>query len=374
MSLTNKKILVVTTTDNMMWQFLIPHIKHMQELGNTVEGVCAKTGFWFDELKEKYGFTMHEIDFARNPLKPKNIKAYKKLRALQEENKYDLIYCQQPVGGLMGRLLGKKYKLPVIYTAHGFHFYKGCSIVNKLVYKTVEKWLSKYTDALITINSEDYENALKMKAKKVYKINGIGIDLNKLQTSKFDKSEFRKELGLINNDKVVLTVSEINENKNYITMLKTMKELIKKDKSYKFVSCGVGVWEEKIKEYAKELGIENNCIFLGYRKDIGKIMQVCDLFFHASYREGLTLSVMEAMNFGLPCVVSNVRGNRDLIVNNEGGFISEPEDYLSFARQIETIFNNSELYNKFGKFNQEKSKEYTIDYVKQQLEEIYKEI
>ena len=374
MSLTNKKILVVTTTDNMMWQFLIPHIKHMQELGNTVEGVCAKTGFWFDELKEKYGFTMHEIDFARNPLKPKNIKAYKKLRALQEENKYDLIYCQQPVGGLMGRLLGKKYKLPVIYTAHGFHFYKGCSIVNKLVYKTVEKWLSKYTDALITINSEDYENALKMKAKKVYKINGIGIDLNKLQTSKFDKSEFRKELGLINNDKVVLTVSEINENKNYITMLKTMKELIKKDKSYKFVSCGIGVWEEKIKEYAKELGIENNCIFLGYRKDIGKIMQVCDLFFHASYREGLTLSVMEAMNFGLPCVVSNVRGNRDLIVNNEGGFISEPEDYLSFARQIETIFNNSELYNKFGKFNQEKSKEYTIDYVKQQLEEIYKEI
>lgn len=374
MSLTNKKIMVIATTDNMIWQFLIPHIKHMQELGNTIECVCARTGFWFDELKEKYGFTMHDINFERNPFKLKNIKAYKKLCKLQEERKFDIVYSQQPVGGLMGRLFGKKFKIPVIYTAHGFHFFKGCGIANKLIYKPVEQWLSRYTDVLITINNEDYENAKKMKAKKVFKINGIGIDDSKIKIEDFDKDSFREELGLTKDDKVVLTVSELNKNKNYITMLKTMKILVQKDKSYKFVSCGTGVWKEKIHKFAEKLGIQDNCVFLGYRKDIGKIMQVSDLFFHASHREGLTLSVMEAMSFGLPCVVSNVRGNRDLIVSGEGGFIAEPEDAKAFSIEIENIFNDKELYDKFSKFNKERSKTYTVEYVKSQLEEIYKEI
>ena len=370
----NKKIMMLATTDNMIWQFLLPHIKYLQEKGNIVECVCAKTGFWFDELQNKYGLKVHEIDFGRNPLKFKNFSAYRKLKLLQKENKFDLIYCQQPVGGMMGRLLGKKFKLPVIYTAHGFHFFKGAPLVNRLVYKPVEKWLSKYTDILITINEEDYQNALKMKAKNVFKINGIGIDKSKVKIEDFDKAEFRKELGLNPEDKVILTVSEINQNKNYITMLQTIKLLVEKDKSIKFISCGTGVWEEKIHNYSKELGIESNVVFLGYRKDIGKIMQISDLFFHASYREGLTLSVMEAMSVGLPCVVSNVRGNRDLIVDGQGGYVVEPEDFNLFAEKIMNIITNSGKREEFSKFNMAESKKYTIETVLNQLAEIYEVI
>ena len=372
--ITNKKIMMLATTDNMIWQFMLPHIRHLQELGNVVECVCSKTGFWFDELKEKHNLVVHEIDFGRNPIKLKNFKAYNKLKQLQKEESFDLIYCQQPVGGMMGRLLAKKFKLPVIYTAHGFHFFKGCPLINKIVYKTVEKWLSKYTDVLITINEEDYQSALKMKAKNVYKINGIGIDNSKIKFEDFDKLAFKKELGLHENDKVILTVSEINENKNYITMLETIKQLVEKDETIKFVSCGTGVWKDKIYNYAKELGIENNVVFLGYRKDIGKIMQITDLFFHASFREGLTLSVMEAMSFGLPCVVSNVRGNRDLIVNGKGGFVCEPTDVINFAVKIEFLLKNAEDYKLMSEFNKEESKKYLVDNVKKQLEKIYGDI
>lgn len=370
----DKKIMVVATTDNMIWQFLLPHIKHLQDNNNTVECVCSKTGFWFDELKTKYNLVVHEIDFGRNPLKLKNFKAYKKLKQLQQEKNYDLVYCQQPVGGMMGRLIGKKFKIPVIYTAHGFHFFKGCPIVNKVIYKPVEKWLSKHTDLLITINEEDYQNALKMKAKKVFKINGIGIDTNKIKVEEFDKIAFKQELGLNADDKVVLTISEINKNKNYITMLKTIKELVEKDKSIKFVSCGTGVWKEKIHNYAKELGIENNCVFLGFRKDISKILQITDIFFHASFREGLTLSVMEAMSCGVPCVVSNVRGNRDLIVDAKGGFVVEPQDYQTFAKRIFEILNNKALMEEFKSYNLNESKKYMVEEVKNQLEKIYQEV
>ena len=121
------KILVITTTDNMIWQFLTFHIKELEARENVVECACAKTGFWFDELKDKYGFVMHQIDFTRLPLTFKNLKALKQLYKLQRENHYDVVYCQQPVGGLMGRLLSRKFKIPAIYTVHGFHFYEGCS-------------------------------------------------------------------------------------------------------------------------------------------------------------------------------------------------------------------------------------------------------
>ena len=370
--MTNKKIMMIATTDNMLWQFMIPHIKHLEKLGNTVECVCAKTGFWFDELQNKFGFVVHEMDFARNPITPKNLKSYKKLVKLQKEKNFDLVYAQQPVGGLMGRLIAKKFKIPCIYTAHGFHFFKGCQLKNKLIYKTVEKWLSKYTDALITINEEDYESAKKMKVKNVFKINGIGIDDLRFVVEKFNYKSFRNEVGLNENDKCIVTVSEVNKNKNYETMLKAVKILIQNDPSIKFVSCGTGDRVNEIKQLAKKLGIENNCLFLGYRTDVYKILLVSNVFLHASHREGLTLSVIEAMHTGLPCVVSNVRGNHDLIQNEKGGFVVEPEDAEGFAEKLLTILENPNRAKEFGEFNKQESEKYKVEVVKKQLDEVYK--
>ena len=369
---TNKKIMMLATTDNMIWQFLLPHIRHLQENGNVVEVVCAKTGFWFDELHDKYGLTVHEINFARNPIKPSNFKAYKKLKQLQKERKFDLIYCQQPVGGLMGRLIGKKFKIPVIYTAHGFHFFKGCSFKSKLIYKTVEKWLSKYTDILITINDEDFEAAKKMKAKNVAKINGIGMAFNKYEPLTETRQQIRNSLNLTDEDFVIVTVAEFIKRKNYNTMLETIKELKNRNENVKFVICGRGQEEENIKSQIKQLGIEENVLLLGFRKDINRILTASDMFMLASFQEGLTLSVIEAMSFGLPCVVSDVRGNRDLIVDGKGGFVVETENESMFADKIQSLSKNQEMRKQFADFNKEESKKYTIESVKKQLEEIYK--
>ena len=369
----NKKIMMIATTDNMIWQFLLPHIKYLQEQGNVVECVCAKTGFWFDELKEKHNLVVHEIDFGRNPIKLKNFKAYKQLKKLQEEQCYDLIYSQQPVGGMMGRLIGKKFKVPVVYTAHGFHFFKGCPLVNKVIYKTVEKWLSKYTDTLITINEEDYQNALKMKAKNVYKISGIGMSFKKYEELTETKEQIRESLGVNANDFVIVTVAEFIKRKNYNTMLKTIKELKDRNVNVKFLICGRGQEEETIKNQIKELGIENEVKILGFRKDINRILTASNLFFLPSFQEGLTLSVIEAMSFGLPCVVSNVRGNRDLVESENCGFLAEPTDYQSFAKHIKTLLTDDKLRKKIGKYNMEHAKKYTIDYVKEQFIKIYDE-
>lgn len=369
--LVNKKIMMLATTDNMIWQFLLPHIQYLQEQGNVVECVCAKTGFWFDEIKQKFGLKAHDIQFKRNPFTVANIKAYNELVKLQKQENFDIIYCQQPVGGLMGRLLAKKFKLPVIYTAHGFHFFKGNSKIKNFLFKSVEKGLAKNTDALITINEEDYNACKNWKAKHVYKINGIGFDKNKYTTPTLSREESRNSLGL-KDEFVILTVAEFIKRKNYSTMIKTIAEL--KNENIKFLICGTGRDKAEIESLIKQLNIEDKVELLGYRKDINNIMIASDIFFLPSYQEGLTLSIIEALNFGLPVITSNVRGNRDLIVDGKGGFIAEPEDYITFAEKIKLIIDNEEIRKSLGEFNKEKSVEYSIDKVKEELASIYEEV
>ncbi|MBQ7798409.1 MAG: glycosyltransferase family 4 protein [Clostridia bacterium] len=369
--ITNKKIMMITTTDNMIWQFLIPHIKYLQNQGNVVECVCSKTGFWFDELRDKFGFTMHEIDFKRSPFKLKNIKAYKQLVLLQKQQKFDLVYCQQPVGGLMGRLIGKKFKIPVIYTAHGFHFLKGNNPIKNFLFKTVEKKLAKHTDMLITINEDDFQACQKWKAKKKFKISGIGFDVNKYDNTTFNKDEFKQSLGL-KDEFVILTVAEFIKRKNYKTSLKTIAEL--KNNNVKYLICGRGMLEQDIKQQIKYLGIEDKVILLGYRKDINRIMQIADVFFLPSNQEGLCLSIIEGLNYGLPIVTSDVRGCKDLVEDGKNGYVGKKEDYQYFAKMIKKLIDNNDLREEMGEQSKLMSPEYSIENVLKQLEDIYTQL
>lgn len=366
------KILFLCTTDNMIWQFLIPHINDLVAYGAKVDCVCSKTGFWFDELKRKYNFNMIEVDMKRKPLNGTNWRAYKFLKKLQKENNYNLIYCQQPTGGLLGRFIGKKFHIPVIYTAHGFFFFKGNNPIRNLIFKTAERYMARFTDVLITMNDEDYEASKNWKAKSKFQIHGIGLDLNKYEKEKIDKNKLKSELGVKADEKIILSVSEFIPRKNYATMLETVSELAKERKGFKYLLCGTGEQLEEMKTLAKDLGVCDRVVFLGYRKDIDKIMEISDIFFHQSFHEGLTMSIMEAMHFALPVVTSNVRGNKDLIDAN-GGFLTEPTDVKAQVEALKTLLDNEDLRVKLGQNNKNKVKDYYLDAVRKELHEIYQE-
>lgn len=370
--MTNKKIMMLATTDNMIWQFLLPHIKYLQDAGNMVECVCAKTGFWFDELQNKFGLKCHEINFARSPLSFKNFKGYKALKKLQKQEKFDLIYCQQPVGGVMGRMIAKKFKLPCIYTAHGFHFFKGNSKIKNFIFKTIEKHYAKYTTALVTINEEDYNAAKNWKAKHVYKINGIGVDINKYKPDEnLDRSEFRKSLGLSDRDFVVLSVGELNKNKNTFRLLECIKEI--GDERIKYVVCGQGPLKEDYEKFINEYNLQDRVKMLGFRKDVSNIYAISDLYIMPSFREGLSKSMMEAMSYGLPVVASCIRGNVDLLGNSEGGVLCEPSSTEEFKNAIVKLFEDKQLREQFSNRNLQFVKKFDLKVVIKQLEEIYEE-
>lgn len=371
--ITNKKIMMLATTDNMIWQFLLPHIKYLQEQGNTVECICSKTGFWFDELRDKFGLTCHDVSLPRNPLHPSIFKGWKQLKKLQKQEHYDLVYCQQPVGGVMGRMIAKKFKIPCIYTAHGFHFFQGNSKIKNLIFRTIEKHYSKYTNALVTINQEDYNAAQKFKAKKVYKINGIGVDLSKYKVNMaLNKSEFKKSLGLNEDDFVITSIGELNENKNTLRLIEVMAQI--PEPKIKYLICGQGPLKDKYEESIKKYGLENRVKLLGFRTDIPDILTITDLYIMPSYREGLSKSMMEAMCYGLPIVASKIRGNVDLLGNNEGGILCSPTDDATYGEAIKHIYLDKKLAEKMGKRNKEFIKNFDIKVVLTQMEEIYREI
>lgn len=372
MDLNGKKVLVVTSTDNMIWQFLIPHIQDMQKLGATVECACNETGFFFQSLEKETGLSMHKIDIPRKPLSLKIFKAKKELVKLIKKNKYDLIHCHQPVGGVLARLAGDECGVPVLYVAHGFHFYKGAPFQNN-VYKIIEKYLSKRTHSLVTMNDEDYLAAQKMKATKVYKINGIGVELDKYKINEeLDEVSFRKSLNVEEDDFVILSVAEFTINKNIISIIKAIEDT--PNKKIKLLLCGRGELQERLEEYVNSHNLQNRVQFLGYRKDISNCIQVANAVILVSFREGLPKSFLEAMSVGKPLIGSDIRGIKDLIGNNEGGLLVPPKDCDAIKDAIEKLYANPQLCKTFGSRNEKFIKNFSTERVLEQMREIYKNI
>lgn len=365
-----KRMLIVCTTDSMIWNFLVPHIKELEKEGYYVECACSKTGDFFDKLINLYDLKMNKIQFERSPYKFQNILAYKQLVALIKNKNFDTVFCHEPVGGAIGRLVGHKCNCKVIYMAHGFHFFKGAPKTRKLYY-LVEKYLSRYTDVLITINQEDYLASKKFHAKKCFKINGIGVDTKKFAMNNNEKNYIKKELCLPEDAIVILSVGELIQRKNHAAIIKALSKL--NESNLYYLIAGEGEIRVELESLIRNLGLEKKIHLLGYRTDINKLCNSADIFALPSVQEGLSVALMEAMGCGKPVIGSRIRGNVDLIDEGKGGFLVDTFNIDDYSNKINYLLCNEELRNSMGLYNINKVKEFDIDTVKKQLFEIIEE-
>ncbi|CCC57879.1 glycosyltransferase family 4 protein [Caloramator australicus] len=348
--------------------------KVLLDMGHEVH-IAANFNDTIDKFDDKR-VIKHQIDFDRNPFSLANIKAYRQLKELFKRYRFDLIHTQSPSGGAVTRLAAieeRKKGTKVIYTAHGFHFYKGASLKNWILYYNIEKFLGCFTDCVITINKEDYDFAKKnFKENKVKYIPGVGIDLNKFIPQNIEnKIKLRKQYGYDENDFILIYVAEMSYRKHQDLLINVTNLLKTKIPNLKLLLVGKGKLLEKYKEQTKKLNLEKYIHFLGYRKDVPDLMTIADVAVSSSRQEGLPVNIMEAMATGLPLVVTNCRGNRDLITNGENGYVVGIDDVGEFANAIEKIYKEDELRRKFGKKNLENIKMYSIENVKKEMERIY---
>ena len=369
-----KKALLVTTVSGFVPQFERNNVKLLQNLGYEIHYASNyhTPSYGNDNSRlDDMGIIRHQIDFVRSPYKLlDNWKAYCQLKDVMKQDKYDLVHCHTPMGGVLARLAAHKtHTAPVIYTAHGFHFYKGAPKKNWLFYYPVEKFLSRYTYQQICLNKEDFEIARKkFKAEYVDYIPGVGIDLEKFQNLAVDRESKIKELGLPKNKKILLSVGELIKRKNHETIIRAIAEL--QDPSLIYVICGHGELEEYLKELCKRLKVDDQIYFLGYRTDILEIYPIADLFIFPSWQEGLPVALLEAMASGLPAICSDIRGNRDLI--QESSCLMKENTPEEYQYAIKKLLKSEETMKKLGKINKAAANDFSQDKVKKIMLNIYK--
>ena len=368
------KILYVTTISGTM-PFFSEHIKMLQSQGHIVELACNMDKP-LPESVTVLGCNAHNFPFSRSPLSRYNLKAYTDIKKLINEENYDVVHTHTPNASVLVRLAARKLRkngLKVMYTAHGFHFYKGAPLKNWLLYYPVEWLCAHWTDVLISINQEDFILAQKeMKAKKVCYVPGVGFNLARVTDVQLSCSEKRKELGVQEDAVLMLSVGELNLNKNHITILRALGQL--QNSSLNYCIAGDGAQIDALAAEAKALGIARQVHFLGFRTDVAELYHAADFYVHPSYREGLSVALMEAMSAGLPCVVSDIRGNTDLIAEGKGGYLLSPKDVAGFARAISDLAENAPLRQQMGSYNAKAVEMFDTIHVKNAMEKIYQEV
>lgn len=375
-----KKILHVTTISPTLG-FLTEHIRFLLKQGNEVELASNITSKLSNGIEEQ-NIDVNQIDFQRRLISLDNLKAYSQIKELQKNKKYDIVHVHTPIAAFITRIalrgFRKKNNLKVVYTAHGFHFYKGAPLKNWLLYYTAEKVASKWTDIIITMNAEDYHFAsqkLSGNGKiKVFKVGGIGVNIDEYSHNDEIDLEIKTSLGLDKNDFVISVIGELSHRKNQIQLIKAIGRIKCRYKDIKLVIVGSGSLLEDYKRYVYDNNLEKNIIFLGYRKDIPKILDVTDVLGLVSLHEGLPRNLMEAMCNKKAILCTNIRGNVDLVKHEENGLIVEVGDIESTYKSIIKLYENRDLIKSMGEKSFKYIQNFSEEKVLKEMESIYENI
>lgn len=367
------KILFVASVYRHLTAFHIPYIQYFQSKG--FEVWVAGSGEDDKKVLEGYGVTCIDIPFSRSPLNRQNITSYQMLKSLFSTEQFDLVHVHTPVAALLTRMAFRKTKNgKIIYTAHGFHFFSGAPKQNWIIYYTVEKLAAKWTDHLITINEEDFNSAQKLLPKnKISYVHGVGVEFTSVLVTEDEKRALKETLELAKDSVVISYIAELNYNKNHQFLLRNWRQLKQQNPKIELLIIGAGENEKELKRFVnleKLKGVH----FLGFRKDVSKLLQITDIVSLLSYREGLPKSIMEAMVASIPCVVTNTRGLRDLIKSNENGFVINHEENEALVRAFTALAQSEDLRKQMGQAAKQLVEPYLLEKVLIEYVEVYERL
>lgn len=378
------KVLIITTTSGFLSQFELNNVKLLQERGYQVH-YATNFGVPVYEVKDdtlrNMGVVLHHISIEKNPFKiKKNIWALRELTRIIEREQIDVIHCHNPNGGVLGRLAAafSKRKPFVIYTAHGFHFFKGAPVKNWLFYYPVEKMLAKLSDIIITINHEDYNRAKRFRYKKhgsAELIPGVGVDLGLFEPieahneNREKSAVIREQWGIPRDAFHIVSAGELNENKNHIVVIKALAQLQNKNIYYSI--CGEGDRHDALDEEIQRNGLSDRVVLRGYRNDMPEIMKTADLSVFPSIREGMGMAALEAMASGIPLIVADNRGTREYITDHENGLVCQADSVREFAQAIQFMYENSQKRELFAKNALQSVQQFSLQQSEKRMRQIY---
>lgn len=375
------KLLIAATIEMTVKKFFLPYGDHFRSIGWHVDCISNPEDLPFEECEEHFDNRLF-ISWTRNPFNITNYcRPLRQIRKLLAEGCYDIVHVHTPVAAFLTRIAFAELKnrtgVKIVYTVHGFHFYKGAPLLNWILYFPIEKWLSRYTDVLITINKEDYDSAVQnsFKAGKICRIPGVGVDLSKfIVPTAEEKQILRQRHGWKREHFLLLFAGDYNKNKNQKFLIEAMKKIVKRDHSVMLLLAGAGPDKAALEKLIRDRGLADNIFILGFRKDMPEIIAMSDVGVSASIREGLPLNIIETLACGVPVVASDNRGHREIIRDGINGYLYQTGEMDTFVDHVLRLRSNSEIYMEIASGCRATVEKYSLVPILKKTEEIYSDL
>lgn len=366
-----KKVLFTASIAKHFLRFHLPYLHWFQEQGYEVHIACAGD--------EEVPFTDKKwtIPFVRSPFSSGHFQAYKILKEVINRESYCLIHCHTPMASIVTRLAAKEARskgTKVLYTAHGFHFYNGAPSINWLTYYPVELFTSAHADAIITINSEDYQRISKKGNKKTnyFLIPGIGVDKGKFfPVADQKRLQIRATNQFHSTDFIAVYAAEFIARKNHQFIIEAISRHTKEFPKLKVLFCGRGVLKDKMEALVKDKKLESTVYFLGFREDVSEVFKMADIGISSSKQEGLGLNLIEEMMCGLPIVATVDRGHKEIVQPGENGYLFEQNNEQEFIAHLKKLYDHPQLVARMGKKAFELSHQFEITNSLKEMAAIY---
>jgi glycosyltransferase involved in cell wall biosynthesis len=369
----------VTTVPITLKAFLQPFARHFRARGWRVDAMaqgvtgCPECALVFDQV--------HEVRWSRNPLDVNNFfAAPRQIREAVVNTGYDLVHVHTPIAAFVTRFalrgLRQTGRPRVIYTAHGFHFYRGGPRLKGTLFRTCEKLAGAWTDYLVVINREDEEAARQygiVPPDRIRYMPGIGVDMTVYgpeNATEADVVRVRAELGLSPSDRIILIVAELIARKRHRDALQAFALL---NRPNVVLACaGDGPLSGPLKQMAQQLGVGDRVRFLGHRRDIPALLRTAAVMLLPSEQEGLPRSVMESLCLGTPVIGSRIRGMTDLL-DDGCGLLFGVGDTKGMAEAMAWVLDHPEEAQETAQRGKAKMTRYDIGQILRLHESLYEE-
>jgi glycosyltransferase involved in cell wall biosynthesis len=337
--------LFVTTVPITLEAFLLPFADHFRAEGWRIDALAS--GATSDAHLDDHFDTRFDVAWSRNPLAPSNLLgAARRVREIVTAGDYEIVHVHTPVASFVTRYALRSVRRHpgapvVIYTCHGFHFYRGGPAATNFAYRTLERMAARWTDYLVAVNAEDFEAARAMRgipANRVRLIPGIGVDCERFAPGAVpteDAARVREELGGGSRPKerfLLTMVAEFGAVKRHSLAVDALARI--RDPRVHLALVGDGPLEEPVRAQVERLGLADRVTFAGYRRDVPAVLAASDALLLTSEREGLNRSVLEAMASGIPVIGTDTRGIADA-VGPDAGWILAKGDPSALAAAID---------------------------------------
>ena len=350
------------------------YVRALQEHGCDVT-VCTSVER-VAEVFERAGCEIVSIPEMGREIHPvKDIVSLVKLTAACRRGGYEVVHTHTSKGGFVGRAAARLARTPVIlHTAHGFAFHESSSRRSVRFYTALERLAARWSDRVITVSNFHRDWALRLRIAGPGKIVAIrnGISPERVKAT-VDRHDVRAALGIDDGALVVTSVARLASQKGLEALIQAMRSVTETYPAARLVLVGDGPLRESLGELSRSLGLSDEVHFLGFRSDVGDILNASDIVVAPSLREGLSIAILESMALGKPTVASDIGSNLELITDGSNGLLVPPEDPEPLTAAILRLLAEPGWAEQLGASARARFEhEFTEDMMKRAVWELYR--